>query len=166
VRYGPNRVSINSATALHAIYNPKANCRKSSHFAVFPKFFHSWSTQTIIDTEKHHHSQKRRAISQALHGSAAKDIERSMSRNIDKFCSNLAKEGNNIQWSPALNFADVTSYLSFDIMGEVCFGRTFDMISQEENRYILQVISDGAQALNTVCYIVYQQLITPHPPSN
>lgn len=138
------------------IYNPKANCRKSSHFAVFPHFFHSWSTQTIIDTEKYHHNQKRRAISQALHGTATKDIDSSMLRNIDKFCSNLTKKGDS-EWSPAVNFADVTSYLSFDIMGEVCFGRSFKMMEHEENRYILQVISDGAQALNTVCCGICQQ---------
>jgi cytochrome P450 len=151
VRYGPNRVSINSATALKTIYNPKANCRKSSHFAVFPRFFHSWSTQTIIDTETYNHSQKRRVISQALHGEALNGFEGSINSNLDKLCATLIN-GDGSNWSPAFNMSEIMSYLSFDIMGDVCFGRSFGMIEHPENRYIIQVVSDGAQCLNTVSY--------------
>ncbi|TVY75627.1 Cytochrome P450 monooxygenase apf7 [Lachnellula suecica] len=149
VRYGPNRVSINSATALRTIYSPKANCRKSSHFAVFPRFFHSWSTQTIVDTKKFNHSQKRRVISQALHGEAMKSINESIHRNLDRLCATLT-DGDGSEWSAATNLSEILSYLSFDIMGDVCFGRSFKMIEDPENRYMIKVISDGAQCLNTL----------------
>lgn len=149
VRYGPNRVSINSVTALKTIYNPKANCRKSSLFAVFPRFFNSWSTQTIIETEKFQHVSKRRAISQALHGKAIKHIEEAVVRNLQKLCSLLADASGN-GWSSPFNVAELTKYLSFDIMGEVCFGESFKMLDTTENRYIVNVLSDGAQCLNTV----------------
>jgi cytochrome P450 len=144
-------VSINSATALKTIYSPRANCRKSSHFAVFPRFFHSWSTQTIIDTETYNHSQKRRVMSQALHGEALNCFEESINSNLDKLCATLIN-GDGSNWSPAFNMSEIMSYLSFDIMGDVCFGRSFGMIERPENRYILQVVSDGAQCLNTVSY--------------
>ncbi|KAH6679289.1 cytochrome P450 [Halenospora varia] len=150
VRYGPNRVSINTATALKTIYSSKSNSQKSSHFDVFPKFFHSWSTQTIIDVEKFEHAQKRRAISKALHGIESKKyIEDVLLKYAEKFCGNIRKECGE-GWSKAFNVSKVTSYMSFDIMGEVCFGKAFEMMEREENRYLLEVVSDGAQCLNTL----------------
>ncbi|KAF4634838.1 hypothetical protein G7Y89_g3252 [Cudoniella acicularis] len=163
VRYGPNRVSINSATALKTIYSPKANCRKSSHFDVFPRFFHSWSTQTIIDTENFSHAQKRRVISQALHGIETKKvIEDSLSKYADKFCSIIRNDCNGTTWSSAVNISKVTSCMSFDIMGEVCFGHTFEMLETDKNRYILEVVSNGAQCLNTASF-PYQHSISTFP---
>ena len=157
VRYGPNRISINSATGLKTIYSSKSNSNKSSLFAVFPKFFNSWSTQTIIDTKKYHHAQKRRFLSQALHESDS--IKQSVARNIEVFRSIISTSGND-KWSQPFDISELTSFLSFDIMGDVCFGRSSDMMQNSDNRFILGVISDGAQCLNTVSPVLPGQLVS------
>lgn len=103
----------------------------------------------MIDTEKFEHGSKRRAISTALHGQATRTIEEAVLRNIEKCCFIITGDKGD-QWSPPFNVAELTNYLSFDIMGEVCFGRTFNMLEQPDHRYIVDIVSDGAQCLNTV----------------
>lgn len=108
----------------------------------------------MIDTETFQHSNKRRAISNGLHGKATKHIEESVTRNLEKLCSIITK---NIlyDWSSSFNVAEMFNYLSFDIMGDVCFGRTFNMQEQKEHRYIVDIVSDGAQCLNTVNHTLF-----------
>lgn len=65
VRYGPNRISINTAAGLKKVYGSKANTQKSrSFYNVFAHFFHSDSTLTIVDRAVH--GRKRRVMAQAL----------------------------------------------------------------------------------------------------
>ena len=78
-----------------------------------------------------------------------KDIDQSVNSNLDQLCSTLTN-GDGSDWSTAFNMSEIMGYLSFDIMGDVCFGRSFGMMAHPENRYIIQVVSDGAQCLNTV----------------
>ena len=123
---------------------------------VFPRFFKSWSTQTIIDTAQYRHAQKRKVLAYALSESSLEQVENSMLNSISRFCKLLHDEKQQDSkrpqepWSAARNLKEYTNYLSFDIMGQVCFGRSFDMLEKSENRYILNVLSDGAQCLNTV----------------
>lgn len=157
MRYGPNRISINSNTALKTIYGSRANVQKSSNFLVFPRIFdNGWSTQTIIDTAKHNHAPKRKVVAYALSENSLAQVESSMLSSINKFCELIKNEKrqdakrSQETWSAARDVSEYASYLSFDIMGQICFGQSFDTLEKSENRDILHVISDGAQCLNTV----------------
>ena len=57
VRYGPNQLSVNTATGLKSIYGFKANVQKSSWYSVFPPKEGAWSVWTCID--KAIHARKR-----------------------------------------------------------------------------------------------------------
>ena len=75
---------------------------------------------------------------------------------VRKFCklltSKVQQNGKerNTDWTSPIDIALLYSYLSFDIMGQVCFRHSFDMLEKEENRHILETLTDGAQCLNTV----------------
>lgn len=79
-------------------------------------------------------------------------MEQVILENIWKFCAQLIHFDNNQEdeWSKAVDVAHLANHLSFDIMGTVCFGKSFEMLENPANRYILDVLSDGAQCLNTV----------------
>ena len=128
--------------------------QKSSLFNVFPRFFGSWSTQTIIDTEMLLHAPKRKALARALGENSLKDLEESVLHIVRRFCSLLEQSIPSKApggWSPAKNMAEAISHLSFDIMGIVCFGRSFETMEKEDNRHFQKIVPDGAQCLNTVC---------------
>ncbi len=53
-------------------------------------------------------------------------------------------------WSQAKNMTLWADYLAFDIMGDLCFSRSFDMLDSSENHYMLDVLPAGVQGLNIV----------------
>lgn len=53
-------------------------------------------------------------------------------------------------WSPARNKTIWSSRLTFDVIGDVAFGRTFEMLITETNRYILDILPNGVHGLNLV----------------
>jgi hypothetical protein len=61
---------------------------------------------------------------------------------IRRFCSKLASDSN------PLDMADWCSYLTFDVMGELCLRKTFGMLEKEEHRGVLGLtINTGKLAL-------------------
>ncbi|KAI9842226.1 MAG: hypothetical protein M1837_007371 [Sclerophora amabilis] len=162
VRFGPNRLSVNSNTALKTIYGANANVQKSTFYNVFTHFFKTSSTQTLVDKVKH--GRKRRVLSYALSDRALKAMEEAVLQNVRTFCGYLradknTKDVNSVSstahhtgggWAPAKNMANWAGYLSFDTMGDICFGRSYGMMNGDENRYIIDVLADGAQGLNIV----------------
>lgn len=60
--------------------------------------------------------------------------EKSRRSNHDdlEFHDRFTDEG----WSEPKNMADWTSYLTLDILGELCFGRSFETMTKEEYRFV------------------------------
>lgn len=79
-------------------------------------------------------------------------------RNIRKFTQHLGEspsgphpesnEGNG--WGSPRNMTDWADYLSFDIMGDMCFSGPFEMLDKPDNRYVLDVLPKGVNGLNMV----------------
>ena len=53
-------------------------------------------------------------------------------------------------WSSAKNIADWFDYLSADILGMLCFGKSFDMLSTDANRHLPDVYRGATSGLCTV----------------
>ncbi|KAL2067540.1 hypothetical protein VTL71DRAFT_1965 [Oculimacula yallundae] len=149
VRFGPNSLSINTNSALKAIYGHKANVKKSQFYSVFPPTKDTFNTHSSID--KASHARKRRVLSHAFSDSAIKSMERYILANVRTFCDKLGakpalveKSGAKGQWSVAQNMADWANYLTFDVMGDLCFGKAFEMLEHEENRHVIDLIGNAA----------------------
>lgn len=54
------------------------------------------------------------------------------------------KSGSRGQWSVAQNMADWCNYLTFDTLGDLCFGKAFEMLEHEENRHVIDLIGNAA----------------------
>ena len=148
VRFGPNRVSVNSSTALQEIYSTAANTTKSQHYKTFNHFFKVPMISTIIGDRKKH-SFRKRFHSQALSASNIKGLEESIITNLHKFCHFL-DIGSPGDWTAAHDMTKWMSYLSFDTIGDLTFSRNWNLLESEENRNIPGVISQGVRGLNLV----------------
>lgn len=110
----------------------------------------------MIDTAKHGHAQKRSILAQALGEGALKAMEETILQSVRQFCKLLKDQSQqdvNLHepgWSSSKDMAVLAGRLSFDVMNQVCFGHGSDTLEKEDDRYILDVISDGVQCLNTV----------------
>ena len=155
VRYGPNRLSINTNTALKEIYGVKANVKKSQFYSPWPLFFNTWSTQSMIEVEKYHHLQKRRILAQSLTATSLEAKEEIILSQVRTLCKSLIGEDSqpvstNEKWSPVRDVKELISQAAFDIMGEVCFGHSFEMMSSSKNHYLFGIMKDGGRLLYMV----------------
>ena len=150
VRFGPNSVSFNTNTALKDIYGFKANVRKADFYSAFPANKDAYSTHSAID--KAQHARKRRVISHAFSDVAIKSMENHVLAHVRQFCQNLGTmDGRNLvssnekkEWTPAKNMTDQANWLTFDIMGDLCFGKSFGMLERPDNRFAIDMVTNAA----------------------
>ena len=152
VRFGPNRLSVNTAEGLKQVYGHKCNTRKASYYNTFSHVFKGDSSNTIIDPVKH--GRKKRVLTQALSESSIRAMEEHVLNNVRKFYKLMGEDGGKEVgkgWSSPRDMTRWAGCLTFDIMGDICFSHSFQMLEKEENRYILDVLPRGVQGLNIVC---------------
>jgi cytochrome P450 len=145
VRFGPNSLSINSNTALKEIYGFRANVRKAEFYDAF---VHP-APNTHNTRDKEVHARKRRVLSHAFSDSAVKEVERYILANIRTFCDAIGDLGRVIDekkgWTTPKNMADWCNWLAMDILGDLCFGKTYHMLDKPDNRYAVDLVGVAAQ---------------------
>jgi hypothetical protein len=98
------------------------------------------------------HARKRRVLSHAFSDNAVKSMEKYILGNVRTFCSALGsrsafateKTREKGQWGIAQNMADWCNYLTFDVMGDLCFGKAFEMLENHTNRHVIDLIGSAA----------------------
>jgi cytochrome P450 len=158
VRLGPNLLSFNTSTALKQIYGFKSNVRKSDFYTAFPANKHTFNVHSSIDRTQH--ARKRRVISHAFADSAIKSMEKYIMANVDIACNLLEQDVDTVAmhaaekkgvWSVPRNAARWADWLTFDIMGELVFGKAFGMLEDDKNRFAVDLVSSAAQRHMIVC---------------
>ncbi|KUJ20673.1 cytochrome P450 [Mollisia scopiformis] len=131
-RYGPNRLSFNTQTALQTINSAKANTRKAD-------FYKSLITPTgpsiLSAISDDVHARKKRVLSQCFSDRAMKSAEDYTLFHIRKFCEKLATS------TEAVDMSKWTTYLTGDVLGELCFGSSFNMLTETKNRFLMDLIN-------------------------
>lgn len=135
-RFGPNRLSFNTQTALQTINSAKANTKKG-------EFYHGLITPagpSILSAISNDvHARKRRVLSQAFSDKAIRSTEDYTLTHIRRFCEKLAMT------SEPLDMAKWCTFLTGDVLGEVCFGNSFEMLSTPKNRRLMNRIAETAR---------------------
>ena len=104
-----------------------------------PPYPNAFDTHTVIN--KALHGRKRRVMSQAFSDSALRGMEENVLTHVRTFVENLgsttAIESANMpaEKSAARNMAHWSNWLTFDVIADLCFGKTFGMLTQEEWRF-------------------------------
>lgn len=142
-RYRPDSVLINTPTAYRHLFGPKGNVKKSVYYNVWPRnvdVLTTWNS-TTIDV----HARKRRVLNQAFSADALKDAEPFVLSNAERWCQLISDEASKGQdgWSDSLNMADWVNWLVFDILGDLCFGKSFDMKEPGSNlRFVPHMMAE------------------------
>lgn len=142
VRFGPNSLSFNSASSLKEIYGFKSNVRKAQFYDAF--VHPAPNTHNCRDRQLH--ARKRRVMAHAFSDTAIKEMERYILANIRTFCEGI---GNELRpgekgWTTPKCMSDWFSWLSMDILGDLCFGKAFHMLEREDNRFAIDLVSTAA----------------------
>lgn len=80
-------------------------------------------------------------------------MEKYIMANVRTFCSALGTKPASLvtekgidkgEWSVAQNMSDWCNYLTFDVMGDLCFGKAFEMLERPENHHVIDLIGSAA----------------------
>jgi hypothetical protein len=144
---------INTPTAFKKIFGPKGNVRKSDYYRVWPRNVHSintWSSTAISV-----HARKRRVLNYAFSEAALRDAEVFLHSNLDRWLELIgqqaAKDG---EWTTPINMCDWINWLVFDILGDLCFGKNFNMKEPESDlRHIPEIMATFLEILHSVSFV-------------
>ncbi|KAK1145828.1 hypothetical protein N8T08_003774 [Aspergillus melleus] len=151
VRVAPNFVSVNTAQGLHDIYGHGKKLKKADFYNAFPAIKGVYNTHNAID--KTMHGRKRRVLSQAFSDHALKSMEDVMLLHVRQLCTALGAGSEKTgaeKGGAVFNMSNWFSYLTYDVMGELCFGKSFDMLLSSSKHKLIELV-DRAANRHYVC---------------
>ncbi|KAK8076208.1 cytochrome P450 [Apiospora phragmitis] len=135
VRYGPNKLMVNTAEGLRDIYNVGAGSKFMKATAYAPMVHRAPNTLTIRGGKDH--ARRRRIMAQGVSEKAQRGYERRIMSHIDKLCKVAYSSETG---SEPMDMSKWCNYLSFDIMADVVFGAKYNLLENERFRYVTEVI--------------------------
>lgn len=157
----------NSPSAHQAIYSARANVMKGKFYHVWPKKADELSTWNVTDRAQH--VWKRKILSNAFSDRAVRSAEQYIIRHVDRSCELLLQDAGN-SWSKPKNIAPWSDFLVFDILTDLCFGRSFEIKEPGQNE--LKDIPNAVAAMLALLHPVFplyaltadHYLISADPP--
>lgn len=154
-RYRPDSVLVNTPTAYKTIFSASGNMKKAVFYEVYPRNVETVTAWNTTDVAVH--ARKRRVLNSALSDKAVRSAEPFVQAHSDRWCELLAgqvAEGGGKgdgACSQPLNMADWANYFVFDVLGDLCFGKSFDLKEPGNNlRYIPQLMCDFVEMMYPV----------------
>jgi len=130
VRARPDQVLFNTPTAHSAIYSYRAPTKRSRWYDGMRRNDNDFNI--ITDPTPAGHARRRRAYNPAFTEASLRPAALVMAKHIDRWLDLLAPRANE-EWSEKRDMAKWGSALTFDVLGELCFGRSFETKEEGEN---------------------------------
>ncbi|KAK3991475.1 cytochrome P450 [Cladorrhinum sp. PSN332] len=106
----------------------RCNVRRSPFYTAFQRNKHEKTTLNVIDIAEH--AAKRKLLNMAFTDKTTRAASEFMTRHVDRW-NELLLTGNNkgfeSDWTAPVDMSEKLDTLVFDIMGDLCFGRSFDI---------------------------------------
>jgi Cytochrome P450 len=155
VRVAPNFVSVNTTQGLRDIYAHGKPFKKADFYNGFTAIKGVYNTHNVID--KTVHGKKRRVLSHAFSDHALKGMEDVMLLHIRQLCAILGEEPrydgrdivleNEYKTDKGLvvrNMSNWLSFMTYDVLGELCFGKSFDLLVDGAKRRMVHLVDRAA----------------------
>jgi cytochrome P450 len=82
---------------------------------------------TLTLTDKMAYARKRRVLNSAFSEKAVRSAESFVINNIDRWNEILVDGSDGKEWTQPKNASEITNQLIFDIVGDLTFGKSFDL---------------------------------------
>ncbi|TEA13259.1 Cytochrome P450 monooxygenase apf7 [Colletotrichum sidae] len=147
VRYGPNRLLVNTEAGLKGIYGHGKNVRKSKAYHRISLVKGVEATQSVVDKAKH--GKLRRILNQGLSDSYIRNMDSELTRLASLFASTLgasrdhfhpSTEGAQDGWSCPKNMGHYCDYYTFDVISHLVFAESYHLLESPENHWIADAI--------------------------
>ncbi|OQE04404.1 hypothetical protein PENVUL_c033G10168 [Penicillium vulpinum] len=136
VRLGPNELSITDPRAVKAIYSASAKVSKGPWYTVLEP-----QISLHMARNKQEHARRRKVWDQGFSSRALRDYEPRVARYTDQLIQVIEREVGN-----EMDIAKWFNYYSFDVMGDMSFGKSFNMLIDGKDGYILKQLHADVKA--------------------
>ena len=128
----PSAVVFQSAQAFRDIYGTKSNVQRSKNYEFWQRNKMDVNTLNTSDIALHH--KKRRILNLVLNEKSVRAAGLFIQKHVDRW-DELLPDGNGNDWSQSKNLAEWSNYLVFDILCDLCFGRSLNIKEPGENPF-------------------------------
>ncbi|RDW76333.1 cytochrome P450 [Aspergillus mulundensis] len=145
VRYAPNRILIDTEPGLNAIYGHGANVQKAKSYTRLTMVKGAQSTISTIDNDRH--GKIRRVLNQGLSDGHIRAMDAEMTAVAALFAERLGEATDRFDgtrsapasdgWSCAKNMAEWCDFFTFDIMSQLVFGTSYNLLGDAANHWII-----------------------------
>ncbi|PVH72212.1 cytochrome P450 [Cadophora sp. DSE1049] len=136
VRVAPREVSfISGEVVWDEIYGFRAGSKKSDTFLKDRYWFAKVDPPSMIAADGADHARYRRLVSHAFSNKALKDQEPLIQASMDLFIEGLKKEVQS-RSDGVVNLVKWYNGLTLDVIGDLTFGRTFNCLTQGNDRFL------------------------------
>ncbi|KAL5375074.1 hypothetical protein DPSP01_011490 [Paraphaeosphaeria sporulosa] len=137
VRTGPNELSFASAESWKDIYG---HARKGRPTFLKSNFYDSQGRPPSIVSARDpiEHSMQRKALSAAFSAKALRDQEHAVHQYVDMFIAQIGKLGGGA--TKGVNIPEAFNWLTFDIIGDLTFGESFNAVKDGRTHPWVSVI--------------------------
>ncbi|KAJ0426173.1 putative cytochrome P450 [Aspergillus carlsbadensis] len=146
VRYGPNRLIINSEPGLKAIYGHGANVHKAKGYEKVTQVPNVHASLCTLDNARH--KKLRRLLNLGLSDTNIRAMDgklrdvaslfaNALGEREGRFDSSRRHDGYGDEWTVAKNMAHWCDFFTFDVMSELTFGKSYNLLGSSENHYII-----------------------------
>ncbi|KAI0006422.1 benzoate 4-monooxygenase cytochrome P450 [Xylariaceae sp. FL0662B] len=130
IRPEPNTVLFCDPEAYADIYGMKSNVRRSKFYAAWKRNDRGQNTLNTVDVAEH--ARKRKLLNLCFTDKSVRAASNFIIKHVDRW-NHLLVEKNGVDWSDPVDFSAEVDALVFDIMGDLCFGKSFDVKEPGEN---------------------------------
>ncbi|CAN8099361.1 unnamed protein product [Discula destructiva] len=130
VRVGPSEISIADPKAFNAIHSATSQCERGPWYNILNPTI---SLQMVRDRKEH--GRRRKAWDRAFSPKALRDYEARVAAYTDELLETVDRQARKGQ---ELNASKWFNYYSFDIMGDLAFGGSFNMMKSGQDHYYLK----------------------------
>jgi hypothetical protein len=120
------------------------------------------NTFTAIDREQHR--AKRRMLSYAFSEDALSGMDSLVQGHVRRWCDHLGQGATRDTWTKGINMGILSTYLTFDVLGDLCFGKPFDVVDSDKMRFVVDLIpanTGAAYKVKVSAKPTLRQILTP-----
>jgi cytochrome P450 len=147
IRTGPREVTVFCADAIPLIHGPTSRCTKGPWYSAAA--IGGTAVQTVRDKEEH--KRRRKGWDHSLNTKALREYEPRLNRHAIALMSKLKDRTED----PSVRITDWVMFYSFDVIGDVGFGRSFGMVEKGEEDDIIKLLHAGMEPFSIFGHIMW-----------
>lgn len=167
-RAKPTLVLFNTPKAYRDIYSYKANVKKDKSYIAWKR--HEGDVNILYTTDVAGHARKRKLLNTVFTENSVRSAAAFIIKNLDRW-NELSINGHD--WSDPIDLSKWIDCLVFDILGDLCFGKSFNIKEPGENPF--KIIPEASIShvkfwhpvcIATLCFEKQSYLVDRTPSGN